>query len=130
MAKNLMTESFTSRVPNPDGNPYKFDFDTQLRAGAAYRNGFMTLAADMDLNERKPLSFEDPSKMLALGVEFNVFDFLQLRAGYQTNMASAATEPNLLSAGFGLWLGFHLDAAAVVGSDSSLGAMVQLGFRF
>jgi hypothetical protein len=130
VAKNLMTESFTSSILDPAGNPYQFEMDTHLRAGAAYRNSFMTLAADMDLSVIKPLSFEDPSKMLALGAEFNVFNFMQLRAGYQTNMASGATDPDLLSAGIGLWLGFHLDAAAVVRSDSSVGAMVQLGFRF
>ncbi len=130
VAKNLMTESFTSSVLNPEGNLYTFDFDTHLRAGGAYHNSFMTLAVDMDLSEIKPLSFEDPSKMLALGLELNAFDFMQLRAGYQTNMASGATDPDLFSAGIGLWLGFHLDVAAVVGSDSSVGAMVQLGFRF
>lgn len=130
VAKNLLTESFSSTILDPDGNPYKFDFDTHMRAGAAYHNDFMTVAADMDLTEVKPLSFEDPSKMLALGVEFNAFDFMQLRAGYQTNMASGATDPDLLSAGIGLWLGFHLDLAAVVGSDSSVGAMAQMGFRF
>lgn len=130
VAKNLMSETFTSTINDPDGNPYQFNFDTHMRAGAAYHNDFMTLAADMDLTEVKPMSFEDPSKMLALGLELNAFDFMQLRAGYQTNMATGATDPDLLSAGIGLWLGFHLDIAAVVGSDSSVGAMAQLGFRF
>lgn len=130
VAKNLLSETFVSTVLDPAGNPYTFDFDTHLRAGAAYHNDWVTVAADMDLTEIEPLSFEDPSKMLALGVEFNAWDFAQLRAGYQTNMASGSDEPALYSAGVGLWLGFHLDVAAVVGSDSSLGAMAQLGFRF
>jgi F plasmid transfer operon, TraF, protein len=130
VAKNLLSESFASTINDPAGNPYQINFDTHMRAGAAYHNSFMTLAADMDLTEIDPISFEDPSKMLALGLELNAFDFLQLRAGYQTNMASGSTEPNLLSAGIGLWLGFHLDAAVVVGSDSSIGAMAQLGFSF
>lgn len=130
VAKNLMSESFTSSVLDPDGNPYTFNFDTHMRAGAAYHNDWFTLAADMDLTEIEPLSFEDPSKMMALGVEFNAWDFMQIRAGYQTNMASGADEPALYSAGIGLWLGFHLDVAAVVGEDSSFGAMAQLGFRF
>lgn len=130
VAKNLLTESFTSSVLDSNGNPYVFNFDTHVRAGAAYHNDWVTVAADMDLTEIEPLSFEDPSKMLALGVEFNAWDFMQLRAGYQTNMASGADEPALYSAGIGLWLGFHLDVAAVVGEDSSFGAMAQLGFRF
>ncbi|MBI3188031.1 MAG: conjugal transfer protein TraF [Gammaproteobacteria bacterium] len=130
VAKNLMSETLTSTTLDMNGNPYKFNFDTHMRAGVAYHNDLLTIAADMDLTEVKPLSFEDPSKMLALGVELNAFDFMQLRAGYQTNMASGATDPDLLSAGIGLWLGFHLDLAAVVGSDSSVGAMAQMGFRF
>jgi hypothetical protein len=124
VAKNLMSESLTT------ASAQTFNFDTHLRAGAAYHNSFLTLAADMDLTEVEPLSFEDPSKMLALGLELNAWDFLQLRFGYQTNQASGADEPDLLSAGIGLWLGFHLDAAVVAGEDSSLGAMVQLGMRF
>jgi hypothetical protein len=125
VAKNLLSESLTTA----DGLT-TFKFDTHLRAGAAWHNDWVTVAADMDLTEIEPLSFEDPSKMLALGVEFNAWDFMQLRAGYQTNMASGSEEPALYSAGIGLWLGFHLDVAAVVGADSSVGAMAQLGFRF
>lgn len=125
VAKNLLSESLTTA-----NNLTAFNFDTHLRAGAAYHNDWVTVAADMDLTEIEPLSFEDPSKMLALGVEFNAWDFMQIRAGYQTNMASGSDEPALYSAGIGLWLGFHLDVAAVVGEDSSVGAMAQLGFRF
>ncbi|MCW8955801.1 MAG: conjugal transfer protein TraF, partial [Gammaproteobacteria bacterium] len=75
-------------------------------------------------------SYEDPTQMMSFGAEFDVFDILQLRAGYQTNMASGATDPDLISAGVGLWLGFNLDIAAVVAEDSSYGVFVQTGFRF
>ncbi len=124
VAKNLLEETKTT------GTGREIDFETQLRAGVAFDAGFVTLAADMDLIEIDPVHLENPSKSLSVGAEFNVFEIVQLRAGYQTNMASNANDPDLLSAGIGLWLGFHLDAAVVVGDDSSLGGFVQAGFRF
>ena len=68
--------------------------------------------------------------MFSVGAELNTFEVFQLRAGYQTNTASGSNDPDLLSFGVGLWLGFHLDAAVVVGDDSSFGGFVQTGFRF
>ncbi|MCW9013196.1 MAG: conjugal transfer protein TraF [Gammaproteobacteria bacterium] len=124
VAKNLIEESLTDGVNT-------FNFDTHLRAGVSYHNSFLTLAADMDLTEIDPVSINDsPSKMMSVGLELDTFDIVQIRAGYQTNMASGATDPDLLSVGLGFWLGFHLDVAAVVAEDSSLGAFVQTGFRF
>lgn len=122
-ANNLISDSFTTSTGG------KIDFDTHLRAGVALNLGFLTVAADMDLDEIKPVRYEDPSQMMAVGVEINTFNIVQLRAGYQTNLASNSTEPDLISAGVGLWLGFHVDIAVVKGGDS-LGAFVQTGFRF
>ena len=126
VAKNLISETLTVNTNNSSRD---VDFDTQLRVGAAYNNSFMTLAADMDLTESDPILAEDQTKMLALGVELNAFDYVQFRAGYQTNLASGASADDLISAGVGLWLGFNLDIAAVV-SEDSVGAFVQTGFRF
>ena len=107
------------------------DFNRQLRVGAAYNNSFFTLAVDMDLIESEPVLLEDPTKMLAVGMELNAFDFLQLRFGYQDNMASGSTTDPLLSAGVGLWLlGVNLELAAVGNSSDSLGVFVQTGVRF
>jgi len=122
VAKNLLTKTLTV-------DSKEIDFDTQLRVGVAYNTSFMTVAADMDLIESDPISAEDANQMLALGVELNAFDYVQLRAGYQKNMASGASADDLISAGIGLWLGFNLDIAAVV-SEDSVGAFVQTGFRF
>ena len=122
LAKNIISETQSL-------NGFDIKHDTQLRVGAAFHTSFMTLAADMDLTETDPILFEDPSKMLAVGLELNAFDFAQLRFGYQSNIASGADEDEVLSAGIGLWLGMSLDIAAVKSADS-LGAFVQAGFRF
>ncbi len=124
VAKNLLEETKTT------SNGTEIDFDTHLRIGAAFDAGFMTLAADMDLTERDPIGFENPSKSLALGAEFDAFSVMQLRLGYQSNLASDSTDPDLFSVGLGFWLGFNLDVALVAGDDSSYGVFMQTGFHF
>lgn len=128
VAKNLLEE--TKTITANVNTPLDINFDRHLRAGVAFDGGFFTLAADMDLTEIEPIGFESPSKMFSVGAELNTFEVFQLRAGYQSNMASGSNDPDLLSFGVGLWLGFHLDAAVVVGDDSSFGGFVQTGFRF
>ena len=126
VAKNVMSETLTVTT---NGVSRDIDFDTHMRVGAAYNNSFMTVAVDMDLTETDPILIEDATRMMALGVELNALDFMQIRAGYQTNLASDASADDLISAGIGLWLGFNLDIAAVV-SEDSIGVFLQTGFRF
>jgi len=124
VAKNLIEETKTTALGRD------INFDTHLRAGAAIDLGMVTVAADMDLTERKPIFSENPSKSLSVGAEIDAFNTVQLRAGYQTNLASGATDPDLLSVGVGIWLGFNLDIAVVAGEDSSFGGFIQTGFHF
>jgi len=124
VAKNLIEETKTTRLGT------NINFETQYRVGAAFDAGFMRIAADLDLTEIKPIAFENPSKSFSVGAEFDAFSVAQLRVGYQTNLASGATDPDLLSVGVGFWLGFNLDVAVVAGDDSSFGAFVQTGFHF
>jgi F plasmid transfer operon protein TraF len=124
VAKNLIEDSKTTNIGRV------IEVETQYRVGASFDGGFFTLAADMDLNERKPIAFENVYQSLSVGAEFDAFETVQLRVGYQSNLASGATDPDLLSAGVGIWLGFNLDLAVVVGDDSSYGAFAQTGFHF
>ena len=124
VAKNLIEETKTTRLGS------NINFETQYRVGAAFDAGFMRIAADLDLTEIKPIAFENPSKSFSVGAEFDAFSVAQLRVGYQSNLASGATDPDLLSVGVGFWLGFNLDVAVVAGDDSSFGAFVQTGFHF
>jgi len=130
VAKNLIEDAKTTSPTALEPNGSTINFDTQYRVGASFDGGFFTLAADMDLNERKPIGYENISQSFSVGAEFNAFSLAQLRVGYQSNMAEGATDPDLLSVGVGFWLGFNLDVALVAGDDSSYGAFVQTGFHF
>ena len=106
--------------------------DPQYRAGVAYGGGWFTFAADIDLTENDPVFFDPKTRMLAMGAEFNAFKTLQLRLGWQRNLANtgAIDTLDLYSVGLGLSVfGVHLDVAAV-GNENDIGAVAELGFRF
>ena len=113
------------------------NFDTGVRLGAAYHSQFVTVGVDYDLIENKPLlsnpRFGDlTTQYLAIGAEFDAFEYAQLRIGAATNVASGipgAANDVTYTAGLGLWLGFNLDIAATY-SEQTLGAFLQTGFRF
>jgi hypothetical protein len=105
----------------------------QARAGLAYVSGWGTVAADLDLIENEPVSFEGKTQMAAVGVELNAFDLLQVRAGFQRNLAADATEDqDTYSAGVGFSpFGLHVDVAAMTnGNENDLGVYAEVGLRF
>ncbi|MBE9568747.1 MAG: conjugal transfer protein TraF [Proteobacteria bacterium] len=128
--RNLLTGEF-------DLGASTLNFETNSRIGLAYHNRFLTVAVDYDLSENKPLlanpTFEDlKTQYLAVGAEFNAFDFAQLRVGARKNVASGISDGaknTALTAGIGFWLGFNLDIAATY-AESSVGGFIQTGFRF
>jgi hypothetical protein len=94
---------------------------------------------DLDIIENDPIvtggAFSGlKTQMLAVGAEFNAFDFAQLRIGVMKNIASDIPDDlgnPFYTVGVGFWLGgFVLDVAVVSGEGESLGAFVQTGFRF
>ena len=128
--RNLLTDKF-------DVKGQTLNFDTEARIGVSYRNRLLTVAVDYDLIENEPL-LANPSfnglktQYIAVGAEFNAFDFAQLRVGASKNLAggvSSGAKDATYAAGIGFWLGFNLDVAATFRANS-IGGFVQTGFRF
>ncbi len=137
--RNLITDQFDISLGTINGAPVnaKLNFDTEARIGVAYHNNFVTVAVDYDLTANEPLLANPAFKKLktqylAVGAEFNAFDFAQLRVGAAKNIANGISnnaENIAYTAGIGFWLGFNLDVAATF-TDNSIGGFVQTGFRF
>jgi hypothetical protein len=129
--RNIVTDEFQLQ------GGQVLNIDTTSRIGVAYHNRLLTIAVDYDLSENKSIlsdvEFDElKTQYLAVGAEFNAFDFAQLRVGARKNVASDipdSAKDTALTAGVGFWLGFNLDLAATY-TDSSVGAFVQTGFRF
>ena len=122
---------------NPNGAPYLLEGGTvelnpQFRAGVAYNGDWTSIALDVDLVENDPIAFENPTQFAALGVELDVFSFLQLRAGYRTNLS--VSDASVASIGLGLSpFGVHLDIAAMANPDKPEkegGIALETGFYF
>ena len=85
------------------------------------------MAMDMDLVKNKPIGFDSVSQNVSLGAEFNILDYLQLRAGYRYNMSNSKT--NAAAIGVGLSPKVVRMDLAVEGSDREVGVGFQLGFH-
>jgi hypothetical protein len=128
--RNLITDDF-------DLGNSTLNYDTEARIGVAYYNKYLTLAADLDLIENKPLlannSFDALVKQyLAVGAEFNAFKIVKFRLGASQNIASGISDGARdveYTAGVGIWLGFNLDVAALL-NDNTAGVFLQTGFQF
>jgi len=104
VVKNLLSNELASV------NGQVVEIKPQVRAGVAYQAfGWINLAADLDLIENDPVAFEEPTQFFAVGLEADVFGFMQLRGGFRTNIA--ASDQQVVSGGFGLspFSLFHVD---------------------
>lgn len=125
VAKNIMSKEYKTILNNT------VNLEPQYRAGVAYQNDWILLAADVDLTENEGFGFENKSKNAAIGVEFDIFDTAQFRAGYSHNLSNeTAADDGIASIGVGLSpFGVHIDLA-VASSNAGIQGGFQLGFKF
>lgn len=131
--KNIIRQEYDTYGLNSDtgvvektGNSVKLN--PQARIGASYQTEFSTVALDIDLTENEPAGFDEKSRYVSLGGEYNLVDWAQIRAGYRINTSESGR--NIPSVGIGLSpAGIHFDLAVAANADE-IGASAQFGFRF
>lgn len=138
VAKNLLSKEYEtkSNAYGPVGNTQiaktKVSLDTQFRAGISHTTEWTVVAIDLDLMENDPVAFESATQYASIGAEFDLFDTLQLRAGYRTNLS--ASDSSIASLGFGLSpFGVHFDLAVMANPsdpEKEAGAAMEFGFYF
>lgn len=123
VVRNIESKEFTSIFGN------KIKLQPLMRAGLAYNSEYFTIAADMDLSENNAIAYGKKSKLMTVGAELNLFDWVAIRLGRQQNIASA-TDQSLNSIGFGFTpFGVGLDIA-LMGSQYAGAVSAQLSFIF
>lgn len=138
VAKNLLSKEYEteSNAYGPAGDlqvaKTKVSLDTQFRAGISHTTGWSVVAIDLDLMENDPVAFESATQYASIGAEFDLFDLLQLRAGYRTNLS--ASDASVASIGLGFSpFGVHLDVAAMANPSDpkkEAGVAMEFGFYF
>ena len=132
--KTYRTRSISAGSGLP-ANSYLYDVNPAAALGASWTTGILTLAADVDLVsaerfEDSPQLDKDDVQLAHLGAEIDLFSWLQLRGGYQTDFEN--TLDDAYSAGLGIspFDVFHLDVAGTYIDDKSYGGVIQMGFTF
>ena len=128
--KNLIEDELASGTT-------RVNVSRQVKAGIAYTGDLFTIGIDLDLLEVDPvvtnINFQSKAtQMASIGLEFNAWDFMQLRLGMQQNLADnpgVGSDDPLITAGVGIWIGVNIDVA-VIANDNSIGGFVQTGFKF
>ncbi|WP_315308874.1 conjugal transfer protein TraF [Pantoea vagans] len=127
--QNLVSRDLQTKEVNGFRDTYQIR--PLVTTGLSWDKGPFTVTGDVDLTETKRFKTQDNSQYAAVGAEYRVLDWLQLRAGYRADMRS--NDENVATAGFGLSpfnKAVHLDLAGSVGANNTWGAMMQLGFNF
>lgn len=128
-AKNMIKQELDTNVSH--GSVATFLVEPQYTAGAAFDNGWLLVAADVDLNERQFFSESDYKTQFArVGLELDAWRWAQLRVGYSHSMTDSAED--MLTGGLGLspFGAVGLDVAIQYGEDDHYGIGAQLAFMF
>jgi hypothetical protein len=123
VVKNAIARTYTTVLGN------SIEVKPQIRAGVSHHTGWTTVAIDLDLTENKPVAFDKPTRYAGIGAEFDVWGFLQLRAGYRADLSGNYN--GVPSVGLGLWFfGLNLDLAVARRGEEDIAAALQLGIKF
>jgi len=126
VGKNLVRKSYTTALGN------EIVIKPQVRAGISHHGHWTTVAIDVDVTQNDPLGLDEKTQYIGAGIEINLLDTLQVRAGIKQNRLATTTskDKNVSSIGVGFSpFGIHIDAAYAE-SDVEKAASLQLGFQF
>ena len=135
--RNLIPQTLKT-VENNNSVVYdqeEMTLDPLVTVGVAHTRDWHTLTADLDLTKNEGIGPAADQQWLALGGEFNVYDWVNVRAGVRRNLASdtgadGIEEKTQYTTGFALspWA-VRIEAGALYSSDE-VGGSVELGMSF
>ncbi|HFV4434899.1 TPA: conjugal transfer protein TraF, partial [Escherichia coli] len=86
VAQNLIPRSIETKEVN--GVTETFRIRPQVTTGVSWHNDMFTTALDVDLTPASSFTSDSKRQFAAVGTEFNVWKWAQLRTGYRQNLAS------------------------------------------
>jgi len=106
-----------------------FTLENSTSFGLSYQNSWVSLATDIDLNDREQFVSIEPSKYAGVGAEFRFYEHIQFRLGYRTDLNNV--DGDIYTAGIGIspWDVFAVDIAAFTGDNDTLGAALQFSLK-
>lgn len=125
----LVTNNLIEQKVQHTEQDLTFTLKTSSSFGLSYQNDWVSVAAEIDLTDREQFESLKASKYAGLGAEFRLYEHLQLRVGYRTDLNSV--DDDIYTAGVGIspWDVFSIDLAAFTGDNDTLGAALQFGLK-
>ena len=139
IGRNLIGQTYETNAieaaPGLGARTFTYDVNPTAKVGASWHHGLLTVGADVDAIVAKRFTAanglgEDDVRLANFGAEFDVWRWLQLRAGYQLDLED--TLDPAITAGIGLspFDVLHLDVAGSYIDDNNYGAVAQFGLTF
>jgi hypothetical protein len=149
VVKNVIPQSYdfkaiasNGKTGDPQQTTGTLNMNPQGRFGISHENSWSTVALDVDLAKNNPAGLEKKSQYAGIGGELSAWGWMQIRAGFRSDMLSKGQD--LLSLGFGIspripYFKPHLDLAVTASRDvlsngfnnaTQAGASLKLGFNF
>ena len=113
-----------------NGRTFTYELGPRLVAGVAFRSSWFTVAADVDLIERKRFdpgttNPADDTQTVRGGAEFDAFGWVKVRAGVEHDFEDTRADVFSAGLGFAPFQVLGLDVFGLLGDDSA-GAGLQL----
>ncbi len=131
VARNLISQD----IVNVAGE--KLTLEPTITAGAAVDLAGVSLELDLDLIENKSFvidgadeAFLKPRQWARVGAELDIFEQVQLRAGYRNDMSGNYDDFFTVGLGISPLDTVTIDLAGEFGQDDEIGGAVQFGVKF
>lgn len=139
--QELVTENVTVTTTGPSSYPaytptvtnyqYTYEIKPLYTVGGAFETHYFTLTTDIDLNkETRFKNFDDDTRMLRMGAEFNLLGQIQLRGGYRIDLEDNLEDTYTAGIGFSPGDMFRLDVAASYANADAAGVSMNWSFAF
>jgi hypothetical protein len=136
--RNLISQTYQTQ--SIDGVSGEYELTPMITGSASFNHSLFTVGVDVDFTENERYTTisgvdgvnadDDNTQMLAVGTEFNAWDWAQLRAGYQHDLSGNLD--GQVTAGIGLspFGTVRIDVSASYGGENNFGAVAQTYFTF
>ncbi|KJY83942.1 conjugal transfer protein TraF [Vibrio galatheae] len=108
-----------------------YKLNTQVTASGAYTMEYFTATIDWDLTKQKRfIGLNDNTQFLRVGVEGNLYGWVQLRGGYETDIEDTLDDSFTLGLGISPGDLVSIDLAGSYAGDNQFGVSGNLAFTF
>ena len=106
-----------------------FELEMLAKAGISYQTGLFTFSGEVDLTDRPSFKQLTAPKYASLGVEVDLWQHLQLRAGARKDLNDKESDMYTLGVGFSPWDVVAFDIAGFTGDNDNVGAALQISVK-